>query len=164
MTDLLNKLKSTGSKASAEGTEIPVSQHDASGDNNLLKNVDSLKTNSAATEQSQSAGEKEPEKSATEKIESKGSEGFKDSESWTDESMLKEIKKLREENKAKRHKYELSLEQMKSSMESRMGDYKKDLDEAITAKKELDGLKAKEADKKRSLEEKLNHFNMFLQE
>lgn len=101
--------------------------------------------------------------SKTELNESASSDSSNDSEkdtsTWSVESALKEIKKLREENKQYRIKYSERENRLKEQKEEELRsvlDKQKELEEAA---KELQSLKEKEADKKRSLEEKVDHRN-----
>lgn len=78
-----------------------------------------------------------------------------DPNTWTTESALKEVKKLREENKTNRIKYEESLDRLKSETEARLQAREKELEKFISAQQELEEMKQKEADKKRDVSEKL---------
>jgi hypothetical protein len=160
MTDLLGK--GLGSKSSTEGA----SNTDASQTNtgnipkvdlkgndrgaNLISSVGN-KTVAAATEQlsveTESRSVVEPPKSAT----------VNDPDSWSKEDALKEVKKLREENKSVRTKYSESVETLKSEMELRVAAVKAEQEVLLKAKEELDSLRAKEEDKKRDLAEKVAH-------
>lgn len=90
--------------------------------------------------------------------------GKTDPGTWTVDSALKEVKKLREENKATRIKYEESLEKLKTETEARLSVREKELEKFIQAQQELEELKAKEADKKRDISEKLAHREAVLAE
>jgi vacuolar-type H+-ATPase subunit I/STV1 len=90
--------------------------------------------------------------------------GKNDTTTWTVDSALKEVKKLREENKTTRLKYEESLEKLKAETEARLQVREKELEKFIQAQQELEDLKAKEADKKRDITEKLAHREAVLAE
>ena len=81
----------------------------------------------------------------------------KEPDSWSKESALKEVTKLREENKAQRLKYTEKLEEIKQDLVAQNEPLKQQLDELQKYKDELDSLKASEEDKKRSLEDKIFH-------
>jgi hypothetical protein len=103
--------------------------------------------------------EKKVEVKAEEKKveESKKEEVIVDAEDWTKESAFKEVKRLREENKAYRIKYEEKLTSLKDETESRIKAREQELEQLKVAQQELEDIKAKEADKKRDLAEKLAH-------
>lgn len=76
---------------------------------------------------------------------------------WTTDSALKEVKKLREENKAYRLKYQQELEKLKLETEARDKQKADEVEALRLAKIELDKIKAEQEDKKRDLSEKLAH-------
>ena len=80
-----------------------------------------------------------------------------DPDSWTKESAFKEIKKLREENKSYREKYQSKLEELRVQSDQKLEQQKTEMADLVKAKQELDKMKEQEADKKRGLEEKLQH-------
>jgi len=161
--DLLNKL---GSKKSAEGsgsaephqnTKPSASITASPKDNDILGKAEGTgagdtDANSAATVNASNAGEVESKSSGKEEPSGKT---VKDPDSWTKESALSEVVKLREEAKAARVKYAEQLEKFKAEQEARFQEQMNVLQDAKQAQKELQTLKEKEADKKRSLEEKL---------
>src|SRR3990167_126672 len=167
MPDLLTKLGSKNN-TSTEGTGNPEPRQKQSQSNDelgglkgtsigkdMLNSVNS-KSESAATGQANTADVKK-ESNSSPKVEPKDEETVSEPSTWTKESALKEVKKLREENKAYRQKYEESVEELKKRTEERMQSFKAEIDEAKRAKDELEEIKTKEADRKRSLEEKLLH-------
>jgi len=77
--------------------------------------------------------------------------------SWTVESALKEVKKLREENKQSRIKYATKIDELKQIADSKLTEKEQEYEELRKAKKELEDRKEAEADKKRTLEERLEH-------
>lgn len=76
-------------------------------------------------------------------------------ESWSKDSALKEVTKLREENKLQRLKYAEQLDLMRKELEEKAAPLKSQIDELKVFKDELDKTKAAEQDKKRSLEDKV---------
>ncbi len=160
--DLLTKL---GSKKSAEGSgssephqNTPSANVTATPkDNDLLAKArgtgsGDTEAHSAATGDASNAGEVESKSSGKEEPSGKT---VKDPDSWTKESALSEVVKLREEAKAARVKYAEQLEKFKADQEARFQQQLAELANAKNAEKELQTLKEKEADKKRSMEEKL---------
>lgn len=105
----------------------------------------------------------EPNKTAATEVTAKGDESsvstdaVQEPDSWSKESALKEVTKLREENKAQRLKYTEKLEEIKQDLAAQNEPMKKQLDELQKYKDELDSLKASEEDKKRSIEDKIFH-------
>lgn len=176
MSDLLNKLgnkeasaKGTGSPGpnqTTEGTANPTSTVQTGASmalgEDLLKKAGNSKPEAAATAKAESAGE--TEKPVATKSESEGDNIVKDPDSWTKESALKEIKRLREENKVYRLKHEEKLESLKAEMTARIEQKEEEVRSAEQYRQELEDLKAKEADKKRDLSEKLAHREAMLAE
>lgn len=74
---------------------------------------------------------------------------------WTKDSALKEVKKLREENKAYRLRYQQEVEKLKQESDARLDTQKQELEAFKLAKQELDKIKAEQEDKKRDLAEKV---------
>lgn len=96
--------------------------------------------------------------SASSKVEPSGTEtNVTGSDDWTKDSALKEVKKLREENKAVRLKYQEQIERFKAEQDARSSAQKQELDQLQKAKEELDRIKAEQEDKKRDLSEKVAH-------
>jgi len=79
----------------------------------------------------------------------------KDPNTWTKDSALKEVTKLREENKAIRTKYQEQLDKIAAETESKIAKIQEQYKDAVEAKKKLEQLEAAQEDKKRSIEEKL---------
>lgn len=73
------------------------------------------------------------------------------------ESLYDEIRELRAENKARRLQLQEETSKIEEKFQSKLQSYEDQMKKALTAKEELETLKAKEADKKRSIEEKLAH-------
>jgi DNA repair exonuclease SbcCD ATPase subunit len=80
-----------------------------------------------------------------------------DSSSWTLENALKEVKKTREEAKAYRIKYQELAKQKDEELQAQLAEKESKYQEAMEAAKRLKDMEAKEADKKRTLEERLAH-------
>lgn len=163
MSDLLNKLNSQrqssaeGAASAAPGTpeSTPSTKLEVSRGDDMLKQVSTKATDSATAAPSQSSADI---KSASSKNESSGSESIvEDPESWSKESAFKEVKKLREENKTYRLKYQEQIENLKRETEARLKAKEEEMKNLIEAQKELARIKAEQEDKKRSLEEKLAH-------
>jgi len=162
--DLISRL---GAKSKTEGAADAATRQQAEG-SSAAAAANTKTGDSKGTEASSVAG-KESSTAATGKTDVKGSEsnstagkdesasGVADPNSWTIESAFKEIKKLREENKATRIKYEESVEKLKAEAEARISTREQELANLVESKKQLDELKAKEEDKKRDLSEKLAH-------
>lgn len=87
-----------------------------------------------------------------------------ETDNWTLDNALKEIKKLREENKATRIKYSEAVDNLKKESDTRITAKEQELHDLIQAKTELEELKAKEEDRKRDLSEKLAHRESLLGE
>ena len=81
----------------------------------------------------------------------------KDPNDWSKDSALKEVTKLREENKAQRLKYTEKLEEFKEDLAKNQEPLKQELEELKKYKEELKKIKANEEDKKRTLEDKVAH-------
>lgn len=81
----------------------------------------------------------------------------KDPEDWSKESALKEVKKLRQENKSYREKFESKLHQLQQEAEARIKAREEELSALAEKAKKLEQLEAQEADRKRDLSEKLAH-------
>jgi len=81
----------------------------------------------------------------------------KDPDDWSKESALKEVIKLREEQKIQRLKYTEKLDQFKEEIAASQGPLKEELEELKKYKQELGKIKAAEEDKKRTLEDKVSH-------
>lgn len=163
MSDLLNKLNSQrqssaeGAASAAPGTpeSTPSTKLEVSRGDDMLKQVSTKATDSATATPSQSSADT---KSASSKNESSGSEPVvEDPESWSKESAFKEVKKLREENKTYRLKYQEQIENLKMETEARLKAKEEEMKNLVEAQKELARIKSEQEDKKRSLEEKLAH-------
>ena len=79
----------------------------------------------------------------------------KNPDDWSKDSALKEVVKLREENKAVRVKFQEQLEKLERETEVKVNKIREEAQTALEAKKRLEALEAEQADKKRTIEEKL---------
>lgn len=167
MSDLLNTLgkkpnsvDGAGKKASeptqaSANSEASTVEHGRGDD--LLAKLSGQKSQESTAEQpgTSSAESGQIPKSASSQEEPTGSQNS--SAEWTDESKMKEIKKLREENKAYRIKYQTELDRVARESEARMEQVKQQMMPLVEAQKELEKIKAEQEDKKRDLTEKLAH-------
>lgn len=121
----------------------------------LLRQAKTRALDEASAKSSQSGADS----STSSKIESSGTDnaGVDDPDTWTKDSAFKEVKKLRDENKTYRLKYQEQIESLKMETEARLQAKEEELKSAMEAQKELSKIKAEQEDKKRSLEEKLAH-------
>ena len=163
MADLLNKLNDQ-KQAKEDGKRSTSSLSDQlSGGETFVGNESNTAGVSAGDDLTKLADQKTEgakdsgTQSKTENSTAAGTEQVQDSGTWTKESALLEVKKLREENKLRRLRekeiqteYDRKFEEFKTQMSDQMNS-------ALEAKQELEALKAKEEDKKRSIEEKLAH-------
>lgn len=85
-------------------------------------------------------------------------------DSWTLESALKEVKKLRDENKQVRVRYEDTVTTLKKELDERVQTIESKYQPLTEAAKELEDLKKKEEDKKRDINEKLANREALLAE
>lgn len=160
--DLFQKIGKKDNSTTAEGAAYAApSQSSASAGKEVNEAVtaksDDLLARTANTGQMGAEVESSDSKAVSGKGEPSGSTPIQDPDSWDDDSKFKEIKKLREENKITRLKYQEKLEELKKEADERLESERSKLKEYENAKKELDRLKAQEEDKKRDLNEKLTH-------
>lgn len=85
------------------------------------------------------------------------SDTVRNPDTWTKESALKEVKKAREEAKAHRLKYQEMVKDIENQTKEKLAEQEAKYKEALKAKKKLEEMEKQEADKKRSLEEKVQH-------
>lgn len=166
--DLLNKIdkarKEAGSQeAEGKSSDAPkgeaiVGNKDATADNlkrgaNLLEFADK-----GETQVSQETGESEEPKVSTKPVTGQAETKIvQDPDSWSKESALKEVLKLREENKAVRLKFQQQLDKIEQETSAKIAAIQEEARTASEAKKKLEALEAAQEDKKRSIEEKLAH-------
>lgn len=164
MSDLLTKLNSQRPNSTAEGvtsvtpgtpaSNSTVSLEVSRGDD-MLKQASTILPDQNSANSSQISADN---KASSSKIESSGSDIVVDNpESWTKESSLKEVKRLREENKTYRQKYQEQIQSLKTETEARLKAKEEEMKNLLEAQKELARIKSEQEDKKRSLEEKLMH-------
>jgi chromosome segregation ATPase len=79
----------------------------------------------------------------------------KNPDDWSKESALKEVVKLREENKIVRTKFTEQMEKLEKEMQEKIAKIEASALSAKEAQKKLEALEAEQADKKRSIEDKL---------
>lgn len=161
MSDLLSTLgkkDSTQKKEETTSGQTNEQKHDSLGiDDDVTSRGKNLLTQNqeAATQKT----ETKESGSETGKVETKDQSTVDefDKSTWTPESMFKEIKKLREENKQTRLKYAERATQVEKEAADRLAAKEVKFEEVQKAADELASLKSKEEDKKRSLEEKVAH-------
>lgn len=157
MSDLLNTLGKKNNVAEGAGkasgpqstpaSNSTVTEHGRGDD--LLAKVGGNNSQNAAETVNASATQAEPTKVQT------SSEEPTANDDWTKDSALKEVKKLREENKAYRTKYQQEVEKLKQESDARLESKLGELEALRQAKQELDRIKAEQEDKKRDITEKL---------
>lgn len=168
MSDLLNKLGNKPSSVEGSGKASEPrqpTQNAAStegfdrGDDLLAKaagnKVDGTVNPTPTAPKTSSAESGQGPKSASSTEEPTGSQT--NPTDWTADSALKEIRKLREENKAYRLKYAEQLEKVKQESDIRLEQKEQEMQSLMEAKRELDRVKADQEDKKRDLSEKVAH-------
>lgn len=164
MSDLLNKLgkksnSSEGAGIASEPTQASASSNTSTIEHgrgeNLLTKLGGKGSHETAEQISatSSAESGQPQQSASGMEEPTGGQ----TNDWTADSALKEVKKLREENKAYRIKYQQELEKLKAETDIRSAQQSQEMEALKNAKAELDKIKAEQEDKKRDLSEKLAH-------
>lgn len=162
MSDILGKFAKKNDSAEGAATAAPgaTTPRGASNPGELDRGKDLLggaqkqtETASAATASQTSA---EPN-SASSEVEPSGTETVNNSDSWTKDSALKEVKKLREENKAARLKYQEQIDKIRAEQDARAAAQKDEVEKLKKAQDELDRIKAEQEDKKRDLSEKVAH-------
>lgn len=163
MSDLLNTLGKKSSSVEGAGKASEPQQALASdntstsehgrGDDIIAKLGGKESQKAAENPATPSAESGQTPKSASSTVEPTGSQ----SDDWTKDTALKEVKKLREENKAYRLRYQQEVEKLKVESDARLEQQKQELEAFKQAKQELDKIKAEQEDKKRDLSEKLAH-------
>ncbi len=164
MSDILGKFAKKNDSAEGAATNAAPATTRSSAANpgeldrgtNLIDKVGAKNTDTAnAANAGQTSAE---EISASSKVEPSGTENANaPADDWTKDSALKEVKKLREENKSVRLKYQEQVEKFKQEQEQRAAAQQAELAQLQKAKEELDRIKAEQEDKKRDLAEKVAH-------
>ena len=160
MSDILGKFAKNTNSAEGAASAAPGQPADVtnptsvelSRGSDLLGKVGAKSPDTTATKSQASA---EPAQPTVEPVANAGTSDTVDS--WTKESALKEVKKLREENKSVRIKYQEQIETIKAETEARLKAKMEEAQALVDAKKELDKIKAEQEDKKRDLSERLAH-------
>lgn len=157
--DLLDKLgnKSDDTAKGADNSSAPIVNEKISNTEGLTNDEIVAESNDmlAAADQKASAGSSDNKTSSND--ESAGGDTVTDPSSWSMDSALKEIKKLREENKNQRLKYSEKLDSFRKENDEKLQSIKEETAKFAEAQKELEKIKSAEEDKKRSLEEKVSH-------
>ena len=161
MSDLLNKLGAKPKAAEGSGVRSEPNQPSQTSQplNDRGEDIISKAGGKNPAEGSSAGAAPAPNKDAS-TVEPTGSQ----TDDWTTDSALKEIKKLREENKQYRLKYAEQINQVKEEAEARLTQKEQEMADLAKAKEELDKLKAEQEDKKRDLTEKVAHREARLQE
>lgn len=127
--------------------------------NSLAKKENQTETTGIISSESTSdqlpRGEVLTETSESVKAQDTAEKTVKNPEDWSKDSALKEVVKLREENKAVRLRFQEQLDKIEKETQSKIEKIKEEAQTALEAKKKLEALEAEQADKKRSIEEKL---------
>lgn len=110
-------------------------------------------SNAAAPNQASAGSDPSPKTAASSMEDPSGA--TPENPNWSVESALKEVKKLREENKAYRVKYSEKLDELKTESETRIKQKEEEMKSLLQAKAELDRIKSEQEDKKRDLSEKV---------
>jgi len=167
MSDLLNKLGKKDQKT-AEGAGATSDRQTASstssgtdqmgrGEDLLTKAGKQKQTDDSAARSSASSADTGTNPNSASSTEEPARSNDSANPGWTEESTLKEVKKLREENKAYRIKYQEQLEQVRIESEARLSAKEAEMESLRNAQAELDRIKADQEDKKRDLSEKVAH-------
>ena len=165
MSDLLKTLGTKTNSAEGAGkasepqppiaTNVPSLDMFDRGDNLIAKASGKEPSAKAAAEPKASSAESglNP-KTTSSKEEPTGKQVIED---WDTASALNEVKKLRQENKSYRIKYQEQIEKLTAEADARLEQQKKETESLLAAKEELDRIKADQEDKKRDLTEKIAH-------
>lgn len=160
MSDLLNKLGAKPKAAEGSGSRSEPNQPSQTSSQPLNDRGEDIISKAGGQSASSSAGAAPAPNKDASTVEPTGSQ----TDDWTTDSALKEIKKLREENKQYRLKYAEQINQVKEDAEARLSQKEQEMADLAKAKEELDKLKAEQEDKKRDLTEKVAHREARLQE
>jgi len=160
MSDILGKFAKKDSAEGAANAAPGATSRSASNPGeldrgkNLLDNAQKPTENANAATATQTSAEPI---SASGEGEPSGTEPVNNSDSWSKESALKEVKKLREENKSVRLKYQEQIDKIRAEQDARAAAQKEEVEKLKKAQDELDKIKAEQEDKKRDLSEKVAH-------
>lgn len=157
--DILNNSKfqkGTNNSASTEGAAAAApdkSANPATTSTEVARGTDMIsQMNSKGSAQPAATVETKPSADATT---SQGTTSGSEGNDWTTDSALKEIKKLREENKQYRLKYSEQLDKLKQEADARLAQKEEEARALAEKAKELDRIKEEQEDKKRDLAERL---------
>jgi len=153
LLDSLGKKDTTavsGASSEASVTATPISSGATS--DSLNRGHDMISSAANKTEV-----EVTPKVTNTEEVESKleATRTVADPDTWSKDSALKEVVKLREENRAVRTKFQEQLDKIQKETEEKIAKIQESAKSASEAQKRLEALEASAEDKKRSIEEKL---------
>lgn len=151
MADLLTKMGNQMAEDSGKSSESSVA--DVTSGKTLAGSEGSVPGVEVGDNLVDKTAEAKPDTKATASTET----GLKDPSTWTDDSKELEIKKAREEAKQRRLQMKEQEELFNLKMQQMQEDFNTKLEQASEAQKELEALKQKDEDKKRSLDEKLAH-------
>ena len=162
--DLLNKIDKARKEATtAEGKssdapqgEAVIGKADSTADN-LKRGSNLLDYAGPGTSEGKTSEKVVTEPKESQQEQSATKQGVADPDSWTKDSALKEVSKLREENKVTRLKYQEQIDKIQQDTDSRIAKIEERYKDANEAKKKLEALEAEQADKKRDTTEKLAH-------
>ena len=161
--DLLTTLGSKQATAKADGKSSNANTADIS-DTPIGGDNTSDKVNRGANLLDGAPADKDLKSKAEENVERKNSKAtddaakmVKEPDTWTKESALKEVTRLREENKTTRIKGTERTEALRTEFTAKLEVLEEQYKEAEQAKKKLEAIEAAAADKKRNLEEKIVH-------
>lgn len=153
--DLLNKID--GARKSAKVGEESSTAVEPAGESIIGGKApsDALKRGSDILAKAAAPTEEESRDTSSAEVQKEEDKTVKNPDDWSKESALKEVVKLREENKAVRLKFQEQLDKIAKETEEKIAKIKAEAESAAEAKKKLEALEAEQADKKRSIEEKL---------
>jgi hypothetical protein len=162
MSDLLNSIGKKKETSSASTVTTKVSDFSEATGEALIANQDNpsdyLKRGDNVINKAIGTGSKTSQEVET-SVENEASEvvskTVKNPDDWSKDSALKEVTKLREENKAYRVKHQEQLDRLQKEKEAEIAKIRQEAQSANDAKKKLEALEAAAEDKKRTLEEKL---------
>ena len=159
--DLMDKLGKKGTaQASTEGaTSVApdTSSNPAAGSGQSARGADMISqmNSSGSTQAAAAPGQTSADANKGTSGQADAGTGSDTGNEWTADSALKEVKKLREENKQYRLKYAEQLDRMKQDADARIAAKEQETQALMEKAKELDRIKEEQEDKKRDLAERL---------
>lgn len=165
MSDLLDTLGKKDStkvdgKSSATADDPAKSAEAAARAMNSLKRGEDLTKaagQAGASSDLETSGNESVKSESSNETNSTENKTVKEPDTWTKETALKEVVKLREENKVVRTRYQEQMEKIKSDFDQKLAKVQEQQKEAMEAKKKLEALEAEKADKQRDLSERVAH-------